>query len=342
MAKKKVFQISNALTEGLEETISAAHSHSGELRVEVIPIKKIERDPDNPRELAITFADLPNGPAKTDPLYSKKIKDWEALESMANSVRREGILNPIIVYKFGEKYRLVAGERRTLASTIAGNEDIQAKVLNKKPTPLKLSLLQWAENVEREDLSLWERIRNLEKIVISHQHEDGKEGKVTPTVLSEILGCSLPHAMNYCTILEADAELKRSIQDNTVRNLEKAALVAKIRTPSLKEKALKACIDGATLKELKIIAAQDKPTAPNTNSNLQKASAKARGRQASRVSLGVTTKTSVVKHIIETILQSDDKYNRHREKFKEVEWGDYRNVTNTFKRFLKILEEAAG
>ena len=58
MAKKKVFQISNALTEGLEETVSAAHNYSGELRVEAISLKKIEMDPENPRDLILTFDDL--------------------------------------------------------------------------------------------------------------------------------------------------------------------------------------------------------------------------------------------------------------------------------------------
>lgn len=340
MAKKKVFQISGALTEGLEETISSAHSHSGELRIEVIPIKKIEADPDNPRSLAINLDDFPSGLSKSDPLYEKKMQELEALGSLVSSIRREGIINPVVVYKYGDKYRLVAGERRTLASLIAGKHDIQAKVLNKKPTPLKLSLLQWVENVEREDLSLWERLKNLEKIIISSQEEMRSDGKITPTVLSQLIGCSLPHAMNYCAIFDADSELKTSIQENKVRNLEKAAVIAKISTPSLKDKALHACIIGATLKELKAIALEDKRTiAEEKNRNKIIIFAKGKGRQASRVNLGVTKNPQVIKCIIELVTHND-KYKHLKEKFQGTEWSSYNVVTKVFKQFIKVLEES--
>ena len=57
MAKKKSFSIGNALTAGLEETIGSAQGYSGELQIDVIPLRKIGLDPENPRELAITLAD---------------------------------------------------------------------------------------------------------------------------------------------------------------------------------------------------------------------------------------------------------------------------------------------
>src|SRR5665213_1811369 len=156
MAKKKVFQISTALGDGLEETISAAQNYSGELRVDVIPLRKIEVDPENPRDLSLTFDDLFNGISESDVNYSRKHTELESLQSLAHSIKEQGIINPILVYKYGEKYRLVAGERRSLASILAGKSDIQSKILESKPNELKISLLQWIENIERSDLSLWE------------------------------------------------------------------------------------------------------------------------------------------------------------------------------------------
>lgn len=61
MAKKKVFSIGTALSQGLEETIESAQNYSSELRVDIIPIKKIELDPANPRDLAITIQDVQSG-----------------------------------------------------------------------------------------------------------------------------------------------------------------------------------------------------------------------------------------------------------------------------------------
>lgn len=48
MAKRKVFSIGSSLSEGLERTIAAAHNYSRDLRVDVIPLNKIETDPENP------------------------------------------------------------------------------------------------------------------------------------------------------------------------------------------------------------------------------------------------------------------------------------------------------
>ena len=52
---KKAFTIRGNLAEGLDETIQSAQSYSGELHVEVIPLRKIALDPDNPRDLALAW-----------------------------------------------------------------------------------------------------------------------------------------------------------------------------------------------------------------------------------------------------------------------------------------------
>ncbi|MBV9575926.1 MAG: ParB/RepB/Spo0J family partition protein, partial [Gammaproteobacteria bacterium] len=165
MAKKKVFSIGTALSQGLEETIESAQHYSGELRVDIIPIRKIAFDPSNPRDLAITVQDIQMGISTTDTEKARKTKELASLQSIAHSIKSQGMINPITVYKYGEKYHLIAGERRTLASLVAGKADIQAKILDEKPNELKISLLQWIENIERSDLSLWERINNLKTIV---------------------------------------------------------------------------------------------------------------------------------------------------------------------------------
>ena len=61
MAKKKSFAIGSSLTQALTDTVSAAKSHSGELHVEIIPLRKIELDPDNPRDLVLSFSGLSEG-----------------------------------------------------------------------------------------------------------------------------------------------------------------------------------------------------------------------------------------------------------------------------------------
>ncbi len=336
MAKKKIFQISDALTEGLEETITAAHNYSGELRIEVIPIKRVEVDPNNPRDLFITMSDLYNGVAEADPFYTRKSEELLSLQTIAKSIRDQGIINPIVVYKHGEKYRLVAGERRTLASILAEKTDIQAKILDTKPSEMKISLLQWIENVERSDLSLWERLRNLEKIVTTYANKKGMLiEQVTITELSNLIGCTKPHAMNYKTVLLTGDEVKKLIQENKIKNLEKAALIANIASCEIREHVIQACMAGATLKKLKSIMEHE--TRQVAVRRIIKSTAK-RGRQATAVNLGTTKSIKVAKVIMESIFKNDslEHFSKH---FDEIDWTDYSSITNTFKQLLKKLED---
>jgi ParB family chromosome partitioning protein len=334
MAKKKVFQISNSLADGLEETITAAHNYSGDLRVEVIAIKNIEVDPENPRDLSLTFLDLHNGISELDVNYTRKREEIASLQSIANSIKEQGILNPIIVYKFGDKYRLVAGERRTLASILAGRSDIQAKILENKPNELKVSLLQWIENIERSDLTLWERLRNLEKIVTACAERKGVPAKdITVTELSQLIGCTKPHAMNYKAVLKANDELKQLILENKIRNLEKAALIAEITTDETRQHAIAACLSGATLKKLKVIATQS-----HAKPMLTRVSVEKRGRQATAIHLGATKNMHVARVIFDSILQNKA-LSHMTEHFKQINWNDRRSVTETFKKLLQTLEE---
>ncbi|MDR3491247.1 MAG: ParB/RepB/Spo0J family partition protein [Gammaproteobacteria bacterium] len=336
MAKKKVFQISNALTEGLEETVTAAHNYNGELRVEIIPLKKIELDPENPRDLILTFEDLYNGIDKGDKNYLRKLSEKNSLLSLSNSIKDQGIINPILVYKHGNKYRLVAGERRTLASILSDKSDIQAKILDSKPTELKISLLQWVENVERKDLSLWERLKNLEKIIYSYSTgQNIPLDEITATNLSHLLGCSLPHAMNYIAVLTADNKLKTLIQHNQLKNLEKAALLATIQSQSTKDTAIEACLAGATLKKLKGILNQEKQSKSILK---QPIILKGRGRQATFVNLGTTKKVQVAKLIIDSILDNA-KVTHLKPHFSELNWSDYKSINHAFKQLLETLEQ---
>lgn len=340
MAKRKVFQIGTALTEGLVETISAARNYSGELRVEVIPIKKIEIDPENPRTLTISFNDVEKDLTQADPHYEQKLRDKTSLQTMANSIRQQGIINPIVVYKRGDKYRLVAGERRTLASILAGKDDIQAKVLDKKPTELKLSLLQWIENIEREDLTLWERLRNLEKITLAYCIENKKVlQEITATDLSHLIGCSLPHAMNYKAIINTDIALKNLIKENRIKNLEKAALIANLADGDVREKITHACLEGATLKQLKAQINTEKLQRKDQDKQKKKQSSK-KGRQATRVNFGSTKKVIVAKMMLHSIL-NHDKCRHLNTQFNTVDWDDYQSINVAFSQLIRILENLA-
>ncbi len=335
MAKKKSFSISNSLTRGLEETVSAAQNYSGDLRLEVVPLDKITLDPNNPRDLILTVTDIKDGILKSDPDHARKALELESLQSMAATIKDQGLINPILIYKHGEKYRLIAGERRTLASHIAGKTDIQAKVLDRKPTQLKLTILQWIENIEREDLSLWERLSNLSHILAAYAtSQDVSTASVKPSKLRDLIGCSLPHAMNYRAVLSAPENIKLLVKENKIKNLEKAAIIARISNTELQERATHACLNGATLRELKSIASQNN----NNIEQLISTKAERRGRSSTRINLGFTRQTAVVRRIMMDVTDSTD--NPALKKLIDtVDWDDLRSASDAFKKFVLILED---
>ncbi len=332
MAKKKVFSIGTALAQGLEETIESAQNHYGELRVDVLPLGKIETDPDNPRDLAITFQDLQQGIVTHDKEFMRKTEELEGLQSLAHSIKTQGIINPVTVYKHGERYRLIAGERRTLASILAGKTDIQARILDNKPGELKISLLQWVENMERTDLSLWERLKNLEKILAAHaRSKQLSPAELSITEISQLIGCTKPHAMNYKTVLHADSTIRKLIAEDKIRNLEKAAVIADIEPGDVRARAIQACLEGATLKQLKTFHL------PANRKTSHARAIETRGRQTTTIQLGMTKNSEVAKRILD-ILLNHHSLRQLAPQFKGIDWSNPRSLSEAFKSLLKKIE----
>ena len=338
MAKRKLFKIGDTLTRGLEETMTAAESYAGLLRVEVIPIHKIVLDPTNAREMIIELSDLPELNLK-DPHFKKKEQDKESLESLAASIMKEGIINPILVYKCAEGYRVVAGERRTLASKLAGKSDIPAKILDEKPSELSLAMLQWVENIEREDLTLWERIRNLDKIIKAHQESTEEVLEIKPAIIRDVIRCSSTQAFAYFWVLSADSELNELIRSNQIKNLDKAAFLAKeASSSSLKPQLYDACIQGASLKELKKLLLegngnQSTVTVPIKSNDKRDG----RGKTAQRVNFGHTKNINVAQEIITVVLQNA-KYSHLMTHFDDVVYSNYADAAEAFQRLVLTLE----
>ncbi|MGE3920538.1 MAG: ParB/RepB/Spo0J family partition protein [Gammaproteobacteria bacterium] len=326
---KKSFKIKGNLAEALGDTVNSAKNNAGELHIEIIPLRRIELDPDNPRDLALSFEDLYHGISKTDSYGERKNTEKEALSSLAKSIKEQGIINPIVVYKHDDHYRLIAGERRTLASILAEKIDIPAKVLTTRPDPFKLSLLQWIENIEREDLTLWERLKNLEKILNAYANINKRNTvDISPTELSQLLGCSLQQGVNYRQILNASDELRKHIQSGEIKNIEKAALISK--SPSkIQNMLIQACLNGSTLSELKKFARDIPPNIVRKDKHTTQ----------TKVNFGQTGSLRVAKTIINTILEHENFQHLNHE-FNNIHWDDHKSIAMAFRQLVKLLEQA--
>lgn len=336
MAKKKVFSIGSSLSDGLEQTIAAAHNYSSDLRVDVIPLSKIETDPDNPRALLISLDDITNGINNDDPFFEQKTQEIESLQSLANSIKEQGIINPVIVYEHNGKYRLIAGARRTLASGLAEKADIQAKILDGKPDEVKIRVLQWIENIERSDLSLAEKIDNLEKIIDAYARQNQISSReVTITDISQLVGCVKSHAMNLKTVLEADGDIKELIAKNQIRSLEKAAVLSNIASINLRKKALDECLNGATLKQLKSYLEKDKLT--QKKPSLENIVVQKAGRPTLSVNFGKTPNVRVAEIILKSLITNPDISNLKME-IDNLDFESPKCISDAFKTLVRKLE----
>lgn len=319
---KKVFSLSKSLEEGINKTISAAKNNIGQLRYEVIPISRINIDPNNPRMLSVERSSLKNEIAETDPLYEKKKNEIEKLQSLANSIKKVGVRHAVEVYKNGSDYNLISGERRLLASILAGKEEIPAKILDSIPTETDLKLLQWIENIEREDLTLNEKIENIDQLVKAYNNSG--EHKINTVSLSEILGCSKPHASTLLAILDAPPLVMDYIKRGKITNLEKAAFLSRMRDSTILESLLDACLKGFSLDSLKKLIDDKK--------NIRM------GRPTIRIRLGNTSNISLVKKIIDAVLTLDN-YSSYKNIFDNVKWENQKSAAHAFKKLLSIMEK---
>ena len=333
MSKKKRFGVSEALTRGLTETISVVENNQAKFRNAIIPLSRIQLDPDNPRKLDITIEDIKTGLNSTDPMYTSKLQEYESITELAHTIENSGIINPIVVYRHFDNYRVVAGERRTLACILLEKNEIEARVYNDKPKGFELKLLQWVENTAREDLKLYERLENVQTMIEAYEQEH-PDDKVTATKLSEITGLSLPQSSYYIAIINSSTKILDLIKAGYINNLDKAVFITKEKDNTIQQQLIDATISQKSLKELKNLQTQLHKVSPKIQPQVK---TKTRGRTASRVNLGSTKKISVAKRIVDEVI-SKSKYVNYQKHFASIDWSDYKAASKAFRELIELLE----
>ena len=293
---------SAATKDAITRTLEIANNYAGELSIEVLPLDKVEVDPENNRELALTLSDAINGIDKADPEYERKREDWKSLESLAQTIKENQLINPIYVYRFGNKCRLIAGERRTLASAIAGKKEIIARISSQRPIGTKLRVLQWVENNERSDLNLSERVACLESIIKEYQAEEGIDSSNHPNISAKLLcdltGMSYTQAKRYRLILCGSPKIKKVIREGKIENIKLIELISSLKNTEQQNELLSAAIAGFSFE-----AISKMKNDMAANNKTKKAT---RGRTKTNVSLG-KAKPDIVKLIFFLVNIIDEK-----------------------------------
>ena len=147
-----------------------------------VPITEIVRDEDQPRK---EFAP-------------------EALEALANSIKEHGVLQPLVVVKEGDKYKIVAGERRFRASKMAGLEKVPVIIRTLEAQErLEISII---ENAQREDLNAIEMATAYAKLK--------SQFNLSEAEIAERVGKSKSAVVNTMRLLNLADDVKKAMVEH--------------------------------------------------------------------------------------------------------------------------------
>ncbi|OGM08268.1 hypothetical protein A2159_02215 [Candidatus Woesebacteria bacterium RBG_13_34_9] len=134
---------------------------------------------------------------QANPLQPRGIISPESLQELVDSIREQGILEPIVVARTPAGYQIIAGERRWRAAKILGLAKVP--VVIKETTPQGMLEMSIVENVQREDLNPIERAqaykRLIEEFGLGTNEVARRVGKSAPTISNTIRLLSLPDAI---------------------------------------------------------------------------------------------------------------------------------------------------
>jgi ParB/RepB/Spo0J family partition protein len=314
------FMVAPQLRNDLSELLSGSDEQPvGSL--EVIPLNRIKFDPDQPRKLGL----VRENPAlidANDPDAARKRAQLAELEELGSSIKTVGLIEPIGVYLRGQDYMLIWGERRVLASQIAGQSHIEARILPERPRNLRAQ--QLAENFFRSALSLIERVDGIERLC-SERRSQG-HAVDSAAELIEALGMAQAQAYRYWAILNGPDDVRAAIRSGALTNLKTAARIAAIESHEERLAAL-------------ALAASENGDARTEEAPAKSASAasekrpKGRGRPATTIQLGRTKSPGVARYIAERLLDKRD-----LEDFRDANWDDMSVATDILRQVIKKIE----
>ncbi len=148
-------------------------------------------------ELSSIFAN-PNQP--------RKAFDQTKLNELADSISKHGVLAPIIVNKSGDRYMIIAGERRFRASKIAGLDKVP--VIIKTYNERQIKEISLIENLQREDLNPIEAANAMKALMTDYG--------LTQEELADRIGKSRPSIANTLRLLSLVPEVVKMVEDGSL------------------------------------------------------------------------------------------------------------------------------
>lgn len=184
----------SGLGKGLGALISEASIETGSAPETTLPLSQITTNPDQPR----------------------KSFDETALNELADSIKQNGVLQPILVRKKGQKYEIVAGERRYQASKLAKVKEIP--VIIKDIDDDQVFQIALIENLQRADLTPLEEAKGYKQLIDSHN--------LTQEALAKVLSKSRSAIANTLRLMDLPVEVQDMMEQGMLTAGHARAILA--------------------------------------------------------------------------------------------------------------------
>lgn len=234
----------NALGKGLASLIPSGYEERE--RVQNIPIQQVEASKYQPRH---HFSD-------------------ERLKDLSESIRQKGVIQPILVRLNGDRYEIIAGERRFRACALLGLKEIPAIV--KRVDDENLLELSLIENIQREELNRVEEARAYHRLSkefnLTHEQISQKVSKDRTTISNTLRLLELPEKIqnyleaNTITMGHAKTLLSLDIEEERLRvcnRIIKEGLSVRQTEQLVKQKSVKRSAKRNPIQDIHLAAAEE-------------------------------------------------------------------------------------
>ena len=190
--------------------------------------------------MSLAIADIDKNPFQT-----RYVQDDEALEELADSIKANGVVQPIVVRPADEKgrYVLVLGERRLHASKKAGKTHIPAMV--RKVSTQQAAEMTIIENLQREDLSPLEQAQAFKVL--------STEFSLTQEQIGERVGLSRASIANYMRLLKLPREVMQLLAEKRINFAQAKELLKLEGNDRIAEAAIYAVKKGMNLEQIETL-----------------------------------------------------------------------------------------
>lgn len=187
-----------------------------------------------------------------NPFQPRKSFDDSSLNELSQSIKTQGVFQPILVRKSIIGYEIISGERRYRASKLAGLDTIPAIVYDYDDKQMmEVGII---ENIQREDLSVIEEAKSYQMLISNL--------KLTQKDVSERVGKSRSHIANMLRLLKLDDQVLSLISEGQITMGHAKVLVNIEDKDRILEIANQTVKNGLTVREVEALAQEEKEVQP--------------------------------------------------------------------------------